>query len=145
MSYTLSEGRIYTHTRCGTQTGITEEHFEGLCNPLQTCIGTFCASCQKAYPLKEFNWSDTDERIDKYRSRLVRHAPAFLKHWRYWLSWLTGAAVGALVGYFVIESPKLPPIQMAATCALVGVFGVPLLVTPVLVSSLCKTKFYEYE
>ena len=143
MSYNLDDGRPYVHSRCGQATVINEEHFEGLCNPLLACSGTICAHCGKAFSLKEFHWADTEETLNKYRSRMLQYGPPFLRHWRAWLSWLVGAVVGALLGYFVFEHKNLPPAGMAAACAFTGLVGVPFLVTPLLCAVMCKTKFYE--
>lgn len=55
--------REYVHHKCKTVTVIEGPEFAALADPLANMTGTYCAECDDAFPITEFAWADTGERI----------------------------------------------------------------------------------
>ncbi len=68
-SQTVSESRAYLHERCKTETEIGGPEFHALSDPLANMRQTYCAECDRMFPLSEFHWADTRERIPDYYTR----------------------------------------------------------------------------
>lgn len=138
-SYDLREGRVYLHKICRDYTGVTEEHFEGLCNPFKPCIGTWCTTCNRHDKLKNFCWADTNERIDKYRARLKRKAPASYRLWSLLLP-LLGAITGLVVA-FGSGGGKSPASLIGLPILGLGIFK--RLISPLVFTHVVGIKFYQ--
>lgn len=61
--------RDYTHLRCGTATTIDGPEFQALADPLARMVATYCAGCEEVFPIDQFAWSDTGEKISDYYLR----------------------------------------------------------------------------
>ena len=70
----VPDSRAYTHHECRTQTEVSGGEFAALSDPLVGMEQTFCASCNDHFPVKEFKWSDTDEKISDYYLRHSKKA-----------------------------------------------------------------------
>lgn len=68
------ESRNYTHSKCKTQTEVSGPEFSALSDPLAGMKETFCAQCDGHFPLSEFVWSDTSEKITDYYARHSKKA-----------------------------------------------------------------------
>lgn len=66
--------RDYVHQRCRTISVIEGPEFTALADPLANMTGTYCAECDDAFPIAEFTWADTGERISEYYARYQQQA-----------------------------------------------------------------------
>jgi hypothetical protein len=55
--------RAYTHKVCGEDTHMSLELAETYARDPGFYDGTFCATCRKHFPLREFLWEGTDEQL----------------------------------------------------------------------------------
>jgi hypothetical protein len=55
--------RSYIHDTCGTETRMGSALAETYARDPQFYSGTFCVRCGKHFPVIEFKWSGTDERV----------------------------------------------------------------------------------
>ena len=138
-TFNLREGRVYLHKNCGQYTGVTEEHFEGLCNPLSPCLGTWCSTCNSHDKLRNFCWADTKERLDKYRRRIKKTISPGLRIFIAILP-LLGALLGFLVTYFFMEGASVVAV---VTVTLLGALVGYIVVVPLLFRFVIRTKFYK--
>ena len=137
--YTLKKGRVYIHQKCGEATGITDEHFAGLCNPFEPCLGTICATCGRPDGLKSFKWSDTGETLAAYRARLLNESPPFYRLWTYALSPLLGVLVGGIGAAVFFQK------NLVTDFAIGAVIGAPVLyfvVGPKVIRAIAGDRFY---
>lgn len=141
------DGRAYVHERCQKSTVISGDDWVGLCNPFAQTGGTICSHCGTASPVKEFAWLDTQENVLKYVRRQRRQTPMLWRMWFWWLGPLCGAALIALVLYFVGPllplKEELPRAGWAAVGAFFGVFLAPFAITPWLVPSVTGIEFHR--
>ena len=63
------ESRDYKHLKCKTQTEISGPEFRALSDPMASMKETFCDECDGHFPINEFAWSDTNEKITDYYDR----------------------------------------------------------------------------
>ena len=78
--------RTYVHAACGKGTDVSEWDFEALCDPFFHTLATVCVHCGGVpFPLEEFEWADTKERLNVYRMRLKSHVPAREVRARRWM------------------------------------------------------------
>jgi hypothetical protein len=73
------ESRVYRHSACGTETGVSGGDFFDLCNPFQQVASTFCTGCKATVPLDEVIWADTGEDLASYRNRLLKSVPTLFR------------------------------------------------------------------
>lgn len=66
--------RDYTHRTCGTSTTVDGPEFRALADPLARMVSTYCAHCEDHFPIDQFAWSDTQERISDYYRRYQEKA-----------------------------------------------------------------------
>jgi hypothetical protein len=105
----VPEGRVYIHSRCGSGTEISGFDFIRLCTPGGR-TPTICATCRKAFPLEEFVWEDTGERVTEYLDRLKSLLPPAYKEGERkalllgTVGLVPGALVGAGLGYLAEKS-----------------------------------------
>jgi hypothetical protein len=74
-----SAPRGYTHRACGESTSLSGMHLLQLCDPFSATVGTYCGDCDDHFPLKEFTWDDTGERISTARKRHRAMGPAWFR------------------------------------------------------------------
>jgi hypothetical protein len=75
----IRESRDYIHAKCRQTTTIDGPEFEVLANPLVGMVGTWCDHCEDHFPLREFAWADTRERITDYYDRHSAKATSLQK------------------------------------------------------------------
>ena len=69
MSDKPPESRTYRHQTCGAETTISGQPFEVMSNPLSDMASTWCSQCEEQFPLAEYEWSDTNEKVLDYYAR----------------------------------------------------------------------------
>src|SRR5687768_8093397 len=55
--------RTYTHLKCGTDTTMGQTIAETYARNPKFYSGTFCCYCRTHFPLQEFVWKGTDEKV----------------------------------------------------------------------------------
>ncbi len=65
----VPESRTYRHVKCGNETLVGGQPFEVVSNPMSSMEQTQCANCGAMFPIAEFEWSDTGEKISDYYAR----------------------------------------------------------------------------
>jgi len=55
--------RSYTHAACGTSTTMGLSLAETYARDPGFYSGTFCATCRRHFPLDQFTWEGTDQRV----------------------------------------------------------------------------------
>lgn len=91
--------RVYQHKRCGDETFVSGGDFHTLSNPFAFTSGTMCCSCNKAYSLREFVWTDTGGSMSA-RPRRLRAAALFGQKL---LAYLVVPCLGALIGAAIAQ------------------------------------------
>ncbi|MEY3176226.1 MAG: hypothetical protein RLZZ436_4140 [Planctomycetota bacterium] len=61
--------RDYTHLRCSQSTTVDGPEFRALADPLAGMVATWCSNCEQNFPLDQFVWSDTQEKVTDYYKR----------------------------------------------------------------------------
>lgn len=117
----LRTSREYVHRKCKNTTVIDGPEFEALADPLANMICTYCGECEEHFPIAEFAWTDTDERISDYYKRYRQQAsPAqrFLAS-RKAMFVMSGVAalLALLIGLLVL---KMPVISVVLAVVAVG-------------------------
>ncbi len=142
-----ADGRAYVHTRCQQTTVISGDDWLGLCNPFSQTSGTICSHCNNGFPVKEFEWADTRENVMSYVRRVRRQTPLLWRMWFWWLGPLCGAAIVAVILYFVGPNipmkKQLPAAGWAGIGAFFGIFLMPFAVTPWLVPKITGIPFHK--
>jgi hypothetical protein len=69
--------RDYVHSQCGGTTRVDGPEFQALADPLSRMQATYCSECEEMFPIHEFAWEDTQERISDYYARYQRQASGF--------------------------------------------------------------------
>jgi hypothetical protein len=72
MSNDVPTSRTYVHAACEMPTEISESDFEAIADPICPSSHTMCAECEESFPMEEFAWSDTGERIVDYYDRYMQ-------------------------------------------------------------------------
>ena len=70
----IPESRSYRHVKCGNDTVVSEQSFEVVSNPMSSMEQTQCSSCGAMFPISDFEWSDTGEKISDYYARHTKSA-----------------------------------------------------------------------
>jgi hypothetical protein len=124
----IPESRVYRHLQCGTETVISGDAFEVASNPLSDMTRTWCNQCNAFFPVSDYQWSDTGEKISDYYAR--HSAPAsqverFLCSKKFMIVCaITGFILGAVAGYFLFRNQALwLQICMVPFVGGLGVFG----------------------
>ena len=68
------ESRTYRHLDCQTETTIGGQPFEVMSNPLSDMASTWCSQCEGQFPLSEYAWADTNEKVLDYYARHSENA-----------------------------------------------------------------------
>jgi len=66
--------RDYEHAQCGGVTTIDGPEYTALADPLAKMTSTYCAECEDVFPVSEFAWADTRERISDYYAHYQKQA-----------------------------------------------------------------------
>lgn len=94
----IPESRAYVHVRCQSSTEISGPEFSSLSDPLVGMIRTYCAGCDEMFPLDEFMWEDTKERIPAFYARHAARVPPLGRMLGSRQGMFALAGVGALLG-----------------------------------------------
>lgn len=70
----VPDSRTYRHMKCDEETVVAEESFSALSNPMSGIDKTMCSICAAMFPVSEFEWSDTNEKISDYYARHSKDA-----------------------------------------------------------------------
>ena len=71
---TIPESRSYRHVHCGNETLVSGQAFEVVSNPMSSMERTQCSSCGAMFPISDFEWSDSGEKISDYYARHTQSA-----------------------------------------------------------------------
>lgn len=85
--------RSYVHRRCSGTTKLSGDDYVLLECPFRPVESTICAKCKDYFPLDDFTWADTGEKISAYRNR-VYYSVGFWR--RIYLAVFCNAYQGAL-------------------------------------------------
>ena len=66
--------RDYVHTSCGGETTIDGPEYAAFADPLSKMTSTYCSECEDVFPVSEFAWADTRERISDYYAHYQKQA-----------------------------------------------------------------------
>lgn len=124
----VPSSRAYRHVQCSTETVISGQAFEVASNPLSDMTRTWCVKCDAFFPVSDYEWSDTGEKISEY---YARHSARATPLQRFLCSKMfmvicaiTGLIVGASAGGLLFRNQGLGlKIAMAAFIGGLGVFG----------------------
>jgi hypothetical protein len=125
---TIPESRVYRHAQCGTETVISGQAFEVASNPMSDMTRTWCNQCSAFFPITEYEWSDTGEKISDYYARHSARATGFerfLCSKKFMIVCaVAGLVLGAVAGYFLVRNQALLlQIVMIPFLGGLGVFG----------------------
>jgi hypothetical protein len=70
----ILESRVYRHVPCGNETVVSGQSFEVVSNPMSSMERTQCSSCGAMFPIADFEWADTGERLSDYYARHTQSA-----------------------------------------------------------------------
>lgn len=101
--------RDYVHSQCGGVTTIEGPEFQSLADPLSKMHSTYCSECEDVFPISEFAWDDTQERISDYYARYQQQASSLQRFIASRGGMFTIAGVVFVVGLL--------------SCAVLGAFG----------------------
>ena len=142
----VPESRAYRHSKCGAETVVSGESFSAVSNPLADMTRTWCTSCNAFFPVSEYVWDDTGEKLVDYYNRHSTRATAFDRFLcsRLFLivSVVIGALVGVAVGYALTRNGALGQRLLASGfLAFVGIFAAAALnvsvISKVIVKRVC--------
>ena len=145
-SESVPESRVYRHTACGTDTVVGGEAFSVASNPLADMTRTWCTACNAFFPVSEYEWTDTGEKIVDYYARHSAKATAvdrFLCSKVFLIvSVVLGAIVGIVIGYALARNGGWGQrLLVAGLLAFVGVFAAAALnvsvISKVIVKRVC--------
>lgn len=71
----VPRSRCLTHLACGGVTPVGGEDFKALADPLNVRDTADCIHCRAPFPLEEFAWTDSRERLTDYRARYLALVP----------------------------------------------------------------------
>jgi hypothetical protein len=128
MTSPIPEARAYRHLQCGADTVVSGQSFEVASNPLSDMTRTWCIQCNAFFPVSDFAWSDTGEKISDYYSRhSARASPSqrFLCSKKFMIVCaVAGLILGGVAGYFLFRSQALwLQVFMVPFVGGLGVFG----------------------
>ena len=124
----VPESRTYRHTKCGAETVVSGGSFSVVSNPLADMTRTWCTPCNAFFPVSEYVWADTDEKIVDYYNRHSTKATAFDRFLcsKVFLivSVVFGALVGIAIGYAFTRNGALGQrLLVSGFLAFIGVFA----------------------
>lgn len=125
----IPESRTYRHEKCNTETVVSGQAFEALSDPLSDMSRTWCNTCEAFFPLSDYVWSDTGERITDY---YARHGARATRVERFLCSraflvfcLVVGFVAGAILGFLLFRNDGW--LLMLLMTAFTGVVGVIVL------------------
>lgn len=142
----IPEARAYLHEACSSETIVSGEAFEVLSDPLSDIERTWCETCVDYYPLSDFAWSDTGERITDY---YARHSAGATELQRFLCSRLCllitvtiGLLLGIILAYIGFRDDGFQALLLTAfTLGVIGaiVFGSikEFVIAPAIVRKVC--------
>lgn len=104
--------RDYTHLPCGGSTTVDGPEFEALADPLAGMVATYCSHCEEVFPLDQFAWTDTREKVTDYYARYRNSASPLQNFLASRLGMYALAAVPfllALIGFLVSRNVWFVP------------------------------------
>lgn len=124
----VPESRVYRHAKCGAETVVSGEAFSVVSNPLADMTRTWCTPCNAFFPVSEYAWADSGEKIVDYYSRHSAKATALDRFLcsRVFLiaSVVVGGLVGLAVGYALMRNGAWGQrLLVSGILAFVGVFA----------------------
>jgi len=99
--------RDYMHTQCGGETTIEGPEYAALADPLTKMTSTYCSECEDVFPVNEFAWADTRERISDYYAHYQKQASGLQRFLASRAGMFTLSGVLFVAGLFLI--PVLGP------------------------------------
>jgi hypothetical protein len=69
--------RDYIHRVCGTSTTVDGPEFSALADPLARMVSTYCVKCDDHFPIDQFSWADSQEKLSDYYRRYQEKASPF--------------------------------------------------------------------
>lgn len=127
MTDSIPESRVYRHDKCSADTVISGQSFEVASNPLSDMTRTWCTTCNGFYPVSEYAWSDTGEKITDYYARHSANATPlqrFMCSKKFLIVCaVIGLALGSVAGFYLFRN-QAQGIRIFLTLfsACVGVF-----------------------
>ena len=103
------KSRDYVHVQCRGVTTIDGPEFQAIADPLTRMKTTYCSECDEVFPIDEFAWDDTQERISDYYARYQQQASGLQK----FLASRTGMFTISGIVFFL----------GLASCIVLGIFG----------------------
>lgn len=94
--------RQFGHPHCGGVTKISGDDFIRVSDPFTIVFNTYCAQCEADVSLSEVYWTDTDESIADYRSRMRSKAPFRFMLIGFLVTPLCGALAGFLLSWWLL-------------------------------------------
>jgi len=94
-------------------------NFVDLSDPLSATTHTWCNPCNNFFPLSEFEWTDTGEKISDYYERHSSKASS-MERLLYGNKFLRVVMVAAFIGCGVLAFVALSNMNMGRVTALVG-------------------------
>lgn len=121
-----AESRVYRHEACGGVTVVDGDDFEGLSDPLTHFTGTWCTRCNDFFPVDEYEWLDTGERLTDYYARHTARATSlerFLASRTFSLIVIAvGFIAGTVGGFFLTEGQGFfPRVMLTVTNGVISV------------------------
>lgn len=142
----VPESRTYRHTKCGAETVVSGDAFSVVSNPLADMTRTWCTPCNAFFPVEEYVWADSGERIVDYYARHSTRATSldrFLCSKVFLiLSVVVGALVGVVIGFVLMRNAGWGQrVLVAGFLAFLGVFAAAALnvsvISKVIVKRVC--------
>ena len=76
MADQIPHSRLYIHNKCGEVTEIGGGDFKNVASPVPGMVTTMCSACGKMFPISQFKWADSDEKIVAYYARHRARVPS---------------------------------------------------------------------
>jgi hypothetical protein len=107
---------------------VGDNAFINVSNPLADVTRTWCTPCNAIFPMSEFAWSDTNEKITDYYARHSAKATSierFLCSRAFMIVCaITGLALGGIGGYLIMRNEGFfGQLIVIGTTGFLGVFG----------------------
>jgi hypothetical protein len=139
-SAAIPESRVYRHLQCGGETVISGQAFEVASNPMSDMTRTWCNQCNAFFPVTDYQWSDTGEKISDYylrHSARATNVERFLCSKKFMIICaIAGFILGAVGGYLLFRNnplwlqifmvPFVGGLGVLAACALYLQLGKPI-------------------
>ncbi|MDB5341843.1 MAG: hypothetical protein JWP89_220 [Schlesneria sp.] len=119
----IPKSRVYVHDKCQAPTVVGDDAFEAMSDPMAAMIRTWCCTCNGFYPVAQYAWADTGEKLTDYYARHSANASQmdrFLCSRKFLLICAaTGLLVGLAIALIGFRKNGNPP-----TLAVTASFGV---------------------